>query len=137
MQIPALVLKKCSPELTPILSKLYHLIISGSEYPKSWMTANVLPIPKKGDPSDLSNYRPIALRSILSKLFETLLNNQILSHFESFQILQNTQYEFSKQISTTDLLISITNRFHQSVEHYGLHWHWIFQKYSTVFGLWV
>ena len=82
------------------------------------MTANVLPIPKKGDPSDPSNYRPIALRSILSKLFETLLNNQILSHFDSFQILQNTQYEFSKQISTTDLLISITNRFHQSVEHY-------------------
>ena len=117
--MPAIVLKKCSPELTPILSKLLRHVISKSEYPNSWSTANIHPTPKKGNRSDPTSYRPIVLTSILSKVLKTLLNNHIISHHDNFQILQDTQYRFRKQRSTIDPPISLTNKTHQSVDHHG------------------
>ena len=79
----------------------------------SWKSVNIHPIPKRGDP-----YRSIVLTYLFKLVFETLLINHIISHLDSFQILQDTQYGFRKQRSTTDLLIQLSKRFHQSVEHY-------------------
>ena len=37
----------------------------------------IRPIPKKGDGSDPSNYRPIAITSLLSKVMESIINSQL------------------------------------------------------------
>ena len=118
-QIPAVVLKRCSPELTPVFSKLFRLINSKSTFPQSWKLANIHPISKKGDLTDPSNYRPIALTSIISKVFETIINDHIVSHLDQYSILQDTQYGFRKRRSTIDHLISISHKFCQSIEQYG------------------
>ena len=79
--IPPIVLKNCAPVLTPCLSKLFRLCLSSSTFPSCWKNALVQPVPKKGDPSQPSNYRPIALTSVLSKVFESLLNRKIWKHY--------------------------------------------------------
>ena len=118
-EIPPLVIKRCSPELAPIIAKLFRSIIHTSIFPDTWKQANIHPVPKKGNKSDPNNYRPIAITSILSKTFETLLNNHIIKHLNTYNILNDKQYGFRKYRSTTDLLIFLTNQIHLNLEGYG------------------
>ncbi|XP_063829236.1 uncharacterized protein LOC135078639 [Ostrinia nubilalis] len=71
--IPAIVLRNCAPELSPILTRLYRLSLETGLVPKSWKLANVQPVPKKGSRADPTNYRPISVTSILCKIMERVL----------------------------------------------------------------
>ena len=50
-------LKNAPLNLPPILSKLFQLSYESSIFPESWKIARVTPIPKKGDSSQITNYR--------------------------------------------------------------------------------
>ena len=68
--ISAIMLKKTALSITPAVTKLFNVSLTSGELPSEWKTARVTPIPKSGDSSNPSNYRPISLLSILSKLLE-------------------------------------------------------------------
>ncbi|XP_065682458.1 uncharacterized protein LOC136095628 [Hydra vulgaris] len=68
--VPVIVLQKCSPELSSILSKLFNKCLSESCFPACWKEASVIPIFKNsGERFDLSSYCPISLFPIISKVF--------------------------------------------------------------------
>src|ERR1700755_2788144 len=92
--IPPRVLRECASELASVLVQLYSLCLNTNTFPQCWKRALVQPIPKKGSRSDPSNYRPIPLTCILSKIFETLLSSHFLDHLESHSLLSDHQYGF-------------------------------------------
>ncbi|GFN91218.1 RNA-directed DNA polymerase from mobile element jockey [Plakobranchus ocellatus] len=77
-------------------------------HPPSWREASVVPIPKPGkDPSDPSNYRPIALTSCLCKTLEQMVNDRLVHVLESRNLLSNVQCGFRKDHSTLDHLVRL------------------------------
>ena len=72
-------------------------------------TCLIQPILKKGDHSNPSNYRPLALISTVSKIFECRLNSHFLKHLEPHSLLSDHQYSFHKARSTGDILAYIMN----------------------------
>ena len=64
--------------------------------------ANVASIYKKGDASNLANYRPISLLNTMYKLFATILKIRIEEKLD--ENLQKTQYGFRENRSTADAL---------------------------------
>ena len=82
-----MVLEKCASELSPVLRRLFLLSYCSGIVPSSWKNANVQPIPKNGDASMWNNYRPISLVSVISKVMETIINKQLLSHLERNSLL--------------------------------------------------
>ena len=72
--IPSRFLKEFADELVPVLCRLFRLILIFCTYP-SWKHKLVQPVPKKGDRSNPSNYRPIAPISAVATVFKTLLNS--------------------------------------------------------------
>ncbi|CAH1958849.1 unnamed protein product [Acanthoscelides obtectus] len=78
--IPAIVLKRCAPELAPVPSRLFQISYESGTFPENCKFAH-------GSKTDPYNYRPIALLSVLSKVMES-----------------DRQYGFRHQRSTGDLL---------------------------------
>ena len=117
--IPPIVLKNCASVLAPCLVKLFRLCLSTSTFPSCWKFAHVQPVPKKGDRSNPSNYRPIALISTLSKVFESILNRKIQKHLSAFDLLSDRQYGFRKGRSTGDLLSLLTESWSSSFRSFG------------------
>ncbi len=74
-----------------------------------WKYAYIQPVPKKGDRSEPSKYRPIALLSCLSKAFETIINQWFLMHLFSFNLLSDRQCGFRNENSTGDVLAYLIN----------------------------
>ncbi|KAK3918528.1 Retrovirus-related Pol polyprotein from type-2 retrotransposable element R2DM, partial [Frankliniella fusca] len=60
-----------------ILSEVFRLCMQYKRIPASWKKAKTILIYKKGDASDLSNWRPIALSSCLYKLYTSVLADRL------------------------------------------------------------
>ena len=66
--IPPRVLKEAAHVIAPLLTELFRRSLQSGEVPLDWRLANITPIFKKGDRSFPSNYHPISLTSVTSKL---------------------------------------------------------------------
>ncbi len=117
--VPPIILKKCASVFAPCLVKLIHICLSTSNFPSCWKFAHIHPVPKKGDRSNPSNYRPIALTSCLSKAFESILNKKILKPLSDHNLLSDHQYSFRKGRSTGDLLAFSTESWSSSLRDFG------------------
>ena len=73
--------------------------------PKDWKNANVTPIFKKGQRSLASNYRPVSLTSICSKVMESILRDSIIDHLEGNRLINDAQHGFRSGRSTQTNLI--------------------------------
>ena len=78
--LSANVLKISSPTIAAPLTKIFNLSISSKIFPDNFKKAKITPCFKKGDKSDKSNYRPISVLSLLSKVIE----RHVASHLKTY-----------------------------------------------------
>ena len=78
--ISGAVLKNCSETLAYPLSILFNLSYNTGYIPQEWKLANVVPVHKKDDKNKVTNYRPISLTSLVMKVFERILYDELLTH---------------------------------------------------------
>ena len=77
--IPVVVLKKFEPELSYVLAELFNLCLRESCFPDCWKVSSLVPKFKNvGERCADKGYRPISLLSVVSKVFERLVNNSLL-----------------------------------------------------------
>ena len=69
-------------------------------FPNKLKIAKVVPVFKKGDKDLLNNYRPISMLPSISKIFETVIYNQLYEYLQEHRVITNSQYGFRKKHST-------------------------------------
>ena len=89
------VLKELADQLAMPLSLLFNQSIEDGKIPADWKEAYVSPVPKSGDLSLSSNYRPISLLSNLDKIFERAIFKHIYNHLRDNSILTAYQSGFT------------------------------------------
>ena len=90
--IPVVVLKNCEPELSYILAKLFKKCRKESCFPECTKVSSVVPVFKNvGERSTAKNYCPVSLFSVVSKVFEKLVNNRIVDHLEICSLFSDFQ----------------------------------------------
>ena len=62
--------------------------------------SKILPIFKKGDVNSLNNHRPISLLPANSKIFESIIYDQLYAYVDNNNILSEEQYGFRTKHST-------------------------------------
>ncbi len=71
------VLRSCADQLAGLFTSIFIESLASSVVPTSFKKICHIPVPKNNNPSCLNDYRPVALTSIVMKVFERLLKNQI------------------------------------------------------------
>ena len=73
-------LKLALPFMENLLASSFNTSIEASRFPDSWKVARVTPIFKDRDKIEKSNYRPISVLPVISRLFEKLVTNQLYDY---------------------------------------------------------
>ena len=84
--------------------------MSSGIFPDKLKIAKVIPIFKKGDDTDVNNYRPISLLPAISKIIEKGIYNQTYNYFDQNKIFFAHQYGFRKQHSTELAVLELVDR---------------------------
>ena len=83
-----------SNELSLPLSLVFSKSFSKGELPEDWKDAIFTPIHKKGEKEFASNYTTISLTSIVCKVMESIIKDDVLAYMVSNKLLRNLQYGF-------------------------------------------
>ena len=92
--IPVVVLKNYESELSYILSELFNICLKESYFPDCSKVASEVPVFKYGERSTAKNYRPVSHLSVVSKVFEKLVNNRIVDYLGKYGLFSDFQYGF-------------------------------------------
>ena len=66
---------------------------------------------KEGEPSDLDNYRPISVISVIAKVFERIVYDQLYNFLTNEDIISNHQSGFRSLHSTVTALLEATDNW--------------------------
>ena len=89
-------------------------------FPDCWKVSLVVPVIKNvGERSTVKNYYPFSLLSVVSKVFEKLVNNRIVDHLKICGLFSDFQYGFRSSQSTADLLIVVSDRIVRAFNRSG------------------
>ena len=136
--IPVVVLKNCEPELSYILAELFNKCLKKSCFPVCWKVSSVVPIFKNvGERSTAKNCCPVSLLSLVSKVFEKLVNNKVFDYLEKYGLFSDFQFGFRSSRLTADLLTVVSDRIARAVRGLGLLelWHLTYSRLLTGFAL--
>ena len=134
--IPVVVLKNCGLELPCILAELFSKCLKESCFPDCWKVSYVVPVFKNvGERSAAKNYCPVSLLSVVSKVFEKLVNNRIVDRLEKYGLFSDFQYSFRSCQSTADLLTVVSDRITRTFNRSGATRAVIYSRLLTGFGM--
>ena len=106
--IESRILKECAAELVPILSVLFRKSLDGGEVPEAWKEANIVPIHKTETKAKMSNFRPVALTSVVSKVCEKILCLTIMAFLTRNDLISQQQHGFvSGRSCQTNILLCL------------------------------
>ena len=108
------------------LSCIFNQSICEGVFPEKLKLAKVSPVFKKGNKSDMNNYRPISVLSVFSKILERLVYKRVYSFLEKNNILYGSQFGFRKGLSTSMALLEFLNKIVDA-----------FEKDSFVMGIFI
>ena len=97
------ILKNCAVGLAFPLTCIFRASYNSGHIPEEWKLANVVPIFKKGDKSNVENYRPISLTCLVMKVFERIVKEKLLSL--TAHLLDPRQHGFLEQKSCTTNMV--------------------------------
>lgn len=115
-EISSYILKYVAEELVHHLTHLINLSFASGEFPDVLKSALVLPLYKKGDPTQLENYRPVSLLSVFSKVFEKAAYMQLTNFMNKNHILSDRQHGFRSKRSTESALIELMQHVYERLD---------------------
>jgi hypothetical protein len=104
-QIPADLIKAGSSKICSDIHKLINSVWNKEELREQWKESIVLPVYKKGDKTDCSNYRSISLLSTTYKILSNILLSRLIPYTE--EIIGDDQCGFQCNRSPTDHIFCI------------------------------
>jgi hypothetical protein len=98
--IPFWVFKECSFELAEVVSHIFNTSLTSGTVPSQWLTAVITPVPKSPNPATLSDFRPISVTPILSRILERFVVTRWLQPAIPKDLISD-QFAFRPTGSTT------------------------------------
>jgi hypothetical protein len=114
--LPSSVIKCNKNVFSPLLAHVINLSLCQGIFPKELKLGNIIPILKSGKINEVTNYRPISLLTTLSKIYERVFCNRLLSFLNKNKILYDLQFGFRDSHSTYLAMLSLMEKIIGALE---------------------
>ena len=110
-------LKPVAKEVSLPISILFNRSFREEKFAEIWKYSNVIPLPKKGDSSGPSNFRPVSLLCGTGKLQDRIVFKHIHIFLNENDLIYKYQYGFLPNNSTSFQLIDIYHHICQAIDN--------------------
>ena len=117
--IPSRILHDLSAEIAETLCFLFQQSYDTGQLPNDWLVAMIVPVYKKDQRSNLANYRPICLTSLVCKVMEHCVLSQIHKHLNANNIITPLQHGFRAGFSCETQLIMAVHDWATTLNNHG------------------
>ena len=114
--ISSFFLKIAMPVIAPVLCDIFNWSLASGTFPQNWKIARVSPIYKDGNIEDRSNYRPISVLPVVSRLFEKIIFDQMYTYFVANKLFFSGQSGFRALHSVLTCLLKCTNDWYMNFD---------------------
>ncbi|TWW80580.1 putative RNA-directed DNA polymerase from transposon BS [Takifugu flavidus] len=104
----------CAAELGEPLQRVFNLSLELGKVPTLWKTSCIIPVPKKNRPSELNDFRPVALTSHLMKTLERLFLNLLRPQVQHAE--DSLQFAYRDKVGVEDAIIYLLHRVHSHLD---------------------
>jgi len=105
------ILKYSTPSIISPITHIINRVLASGIFPYRCKFSEVIPLYKKGNKTDLSNYRPISLPTAFSKVIEKIIHKRLYQHLKKNEVLVKEKFGFrdnsSTDMATYDLLNTV------------------------------
>ncbi len=125
-------LKSCADQLAPIFTQIFNRSLELCEVPSCFKCFTIIPIPKKPKITGLSDYRPVALTSVVMKSFEKL----VLAYLKDITgpLLDPLQFAYRANRSVDDAVNMGLHYVLQHLDRPGTYVRILFVDFSSTFN---
>ena len=125
-------LKQILAHIASPLTKLFNVSLEEGIVPQDWKTAIITPIFKKGDSQLASQYRPVSLTSVVCKVLERIIREQLVKYLVDNNIIPMQQHGFLSKKSTTTNLLECLDKWTKNFDS-GIQTDILYLDYSKCF----
>ena len=115
-QFDMCLVKKIIPHIVKPLAHICNTSLMNGIFPDRMKIARVIPLFKNGDVKEFSNYRPVSILSQYSKILEKVFHNRLMSFINDKQILNNSQFGSTKNMSTALAIIELVEEITTAID---------------------
>ena len=126
------ILKTFAVELASVFTDLFNQSLQHETVPDAWKASTIVPVPKKPRPSELNDYRPVALTSVVMKSFERL----VLRHLTGLTASQTDPMQFAYKAArgTDDACAVLVHLLQQHLDVPGTYARILYVDFSSAFN---
>ena len=115
-QISSRVVKSTYESFLMPLTHIMNISILHGVFPSEMKIARVIPIFKAGDSMLMSNYRPVSVLPIFSKILERLMYTRLLKFINEHRLLYKFQFGFRESHSPNLAIIYLVDKISNALE---------------------
>ena len=102
------------------LAEVISSSLDTGELPTDWKDAHISAIYKKGPKKKAENYRPVSLTSIVVKIAESIIREEIIRHMRQNKLLSNKQFGFLRGRSMVLQLLVVLDKWTEILDQGGV-----------------
>ena len=125
-------LKVCAPQLCQVFSTLFTWSLKDDIVPGVWKTSMICPIPKTNSASDLSDYRPMTITSVVMKCFEKIVLRHLLDLTKGMQ--DPFQFAYKPNRSIEDAILTLLHNTFLHTNNPKTYVRILFADFSSAFN---
>ena len=108
-KISARLIRECADLICISIGKIFNCSLTAGVFPDDWKCAKATPLFKQGSSSDMNNYCPISVISVVAKVSERITHDQGYAYLSEHSIISKSQSGFRYIHSTVTALLEATD----------------------------
>jgi hypothetical protein len=107
--------------LLPLLTDLFHLLLSDGVTPHLWHKVNITPLHKKGPITSPQNYRLLAINGCIYRLFANVVRDLLMDWARAEHQIPDSQFGFCPTRNTNQPLLILRHILATAKKNEGVH----------------